>query len=391
MTQLHATDLRRREELARQAAEQTTEQADQRQQGTDDNPEVGMAWVGYLKDMLGLSTDEQNAAQSAQTNFVEARREAEVPQSRESAKVDTPKPPSVADEVAAVISLNTEFKDMQVKAVESSLTKAMTRRQRQIQSAFDAVNQPEFAGQAWAAEKAKALKADLERPLDGIITTADCRHVDAGLRNDVIKHHRQLTRARDEALHARHSFARYNMFFADERVVEVLRGTGISAAELKALVAQESGDFTLTDTRGDIAGPAQIGASEAREVGANPKDRLQADTAILLAARVLRQKVEQLKAELKHGLPSGDDYKKFVFASYNAGARTVRRAQEAAVERGLDPLSWDDLVKGGPRDSALTDGIKEALPGLKATSKHVEVASYVDRIFHRMEGVKEQS
>ena len=376
---------RRQDELARQSAQQADEQRSQEGKQRDDgSTESGKAWVGYVKDLLGLSAGEQDTAEQIQANYVEARQGEQIPQRGEASLQARPQAPSISDEVAAVISLNAEFKDKQVQAVESQLAKAMARRQSKIQGAFDAVNRPEFMNQAWAQRKATDLKADLERSLEGVVTTADCAHVDKGLRGDVVKHHRQLVRARDEALAAKLSFARYNMHFADDRVVEVLRGTGISAAELKALVAQESGDFTLTDNRGDIAGPAQIGASEAREVGAHPRERLTPDTAILVAAKVLRQKVEHLKAELDHGLPSGDDYKKFVFASYNAGARTIRLAQAAAAERGLDPMSWEALTSGGARTSALTEGIRSALPGLKAESKYVEVTSYVERIFHRV-------
>lgn len=382
-------ELRRQEEEARKAAEEAKEQG--QKEATTPDPRTGPAWLSYVKEVLGLSGSEQEKAEEAQARWQDDKQDQKSPPEAEAATIEKPKPPSIAEEVAAVRSLNTEFKDQQVKAVEAQLAKAMARRQKQIQAAFDAVNTPEFMRQGWAQAKAASLKADLDRPLASILTTPDCAHVDKGLRDDILKHHRQLERARREVLAAKQSFMRFNMQFVDPRVDEVLRGTGITPAELKALVAQESGDFTMTDRRGDIAGPAQIGRAEAREVGADPKGRLDPEKAILLSAKVLRQKVEHLKSELKHGVPAGDDYKKFVFASYNAGARTIRRAQEAAVDRGLDPLSWDALISGGARDSALTDGIKAALPGMKSSAKYKETTDYVERIFKRLEGLKDQS
>jgi hypothetical protein len=61
----------------------------------------------------------------------------------------------------------------------------------------------------------------------------------------------------------------------------------------KAFVATESRDLLINETKGDIAGIAQIGAGEAKEAGGDPKDRLDPSTAIPLAAKVLVKKAQQ--------------------------------------------------------------------------------------------------
>jgi membrane-bound lytic murein transglycosylase MltF len=158
---------------------------------------------------------------------------------------------------------------------------------------------------------------------------------------------------------------------------------GLTARDLKALIAQESGDLTIADVRGDKAGLAQMGKVEAKEIGMDPKNRLDPKKAIPGAAKVLAKKAAQLDAALVKQ-PKGDERRKFVYASYNAGARTIKVAQEEAIKQGLDPTVWANLTQGGAK-SPLYKAIAKALPKLDPGKKLAETTGYVERILARQQ------
>lgn len=262
----------------------------------------------------------------------------------------------------------------------NALERRMQQRKAAIEKELKALS---GRNEAWARKKSDALKADLAKDLPQVLKSKDSKYVNPALREDVVAAHKALTTKQANLDKGKKEWQRYDSVFADPGVVKMLATKQFTAANLKALVAQESGDLTRTDVKGDIAGIAQMGSKEVKEVGGKPEERLDPHKAIPLAAKVLLKKATQLEAQL-NPVPTGKDYKKFVFASYNAGARTVVEAQKKAKAMKRDPASWDSLVQGGA-NSPLYLGIKIALPRLNAPAKYQETTSYVARIFARLE------
>lgn len=286
------------------------------------------------------------------------------------------------EEVHTVRSLHIEDNlEGAVRGAESVLERRLRQRNAAIQKELQAVSK--LQDQPWAKNKADALSADLKKDLDEILKSPDSQYVNPTLRQDIVAAYKAVAKKQAALKAGEAKWRKYDPVFADQSVVKLLATKGFSPAELKALVAQESGDLTRSDTKGDIAGIAQMGAKEVKEVGGKPEDRLDPDKAIPLAAKVLIKKATQLEAGLG-AIPTGADYKKFVFASYNAGARTIVEAQKKAKTMGRDPTSWDSLVQGG-QNSPLHHGIKVALPKLDTAKKYRETTDYVARIFARLE------
>ena len=99
-------------------------------------------------------------------------------------------------------------------------------------------------------------------------------------------------------------------------------------ADLKALIARESGDLTENpQARASRASPRS--ASRKRTRRWHPPGPQTAPQAIPLAAKVLVDTAGDLKKALKT-IPKGDDWKKFLFAAYNAGVYAIAAAQSAA-------------------------------------------------------------
>jgi hypothetical protein len=268
-----------------------------------------------------------------------------------------------------------------VTGANSALERRLAQRKAAIERDLAAVSK--LQGQPWAKKKADALTADLEKGLDEILKSADSQYVNPKLRKDVVDAHKAVEKKESARKAGEEQWRRYDPIFADQGVVKILAAKSFTVAELKALVAQESGDLTRSDVAGDKAGIAQMGAQEAKEVGGKPEDRLVPSAAIPLAARALIKKAAQLEAGLV-ATPQGADYKKFVFASYNAGAQSIIEAQKKARAMGRDPTSWESLVKGGVA-SPLYHGIKIALPKLDTAEKYQETSGYVAKIFVRLE------
>jgi len=263
---------------------------------------------------------------------------------------------------------------------ESGLDMKVVARRVAIQKALDSVAKLE--SHPWAKKKADELRADLAKSLDMVLTTPDSRHVNRELRAEIVAVHQRLGRKISALTEGEKKFHRLDDVFASDPVTKVLAPKGFTPAELKALVAQESGDLTKSDKKGDIAGVAQISKAAAKEVGADPKDRLDDKKAILLAAKVLIEKTRQFDA-LTPAKPAGADYKKLVFASYNAGTSTIVAAQERTLAMKRDPKKWDDLIAGGDK-SPLFEAIKKKLPKLGTAAKYKETTTYVARILRRL-------
>jgi len=296
-------------------------------------------------------------------------------------KVDDPK-----QAVAQVRSLHIEENLKQaVKGNEDTLKSKVNGRTKAIKKMLEQMlkEAEKYKGQKWFDEKLKALKQDQEKELDTIVSSADSTFVSKALRDDILKAKKSLDQARKNLEKDEKQWHQYDDKFASQEVVKTLAQKGFSAADLKALIAQESGDLTIiNDREGDIAGIAQMGSKEAKEVGGKAEDRLVPEKAIPLAAKVLIKKAQQLEAQLVE-VPQGEDYKKFVFASYNAGATTIARAQKKAKEMKRNHKSWEQLINENEK-SPLYQGIKIALPQLNTNKKYKETTEYVSRIFKRL-------
>ncbi|MCI0397886.1 MAG: DUF4157 domain-containing protein [Chloroflexi bacterium] len=292
----------------------------------------------------------------------------------------------VKKDVAAVKSLHIEENlKGAVTGAEGALKKAMDRRKATIEKALDEVRPLKGKG-AWADEKIKALEGDLGKDLDAVLKTPDSKHVSKDLRDDVIKANEALGKKKTALASGEKAWHVYDAIFASDEVVKTLSKKGFTAADLKALVGQESGDLTRADPAGDIAGVAQMSKEAVEEVGCKAEDRLDPAKAIPCAAKVLVKKGDHLEAALKGkgvDVPSGLEYKKFVFASYNAGAATIATAAKKAKDMGRVATSWAELVKGGDK-SPLQAAIKETLPKLTPATKYKETTDYVERILKRI-------
>ena len=287
------------------------------------------------------------------------------------------------EEVQAVSSLHVE-ESLQgaVSGEEGALRRKLVARQKAITKALQQVKDPKIRDQPWAKKKAEMLERDLAKSQDDVLKTPDSASVDKALRADIVKAHKALVASSAALTEGEKRWHRYDDIFASAAVVKTLAAKGFSPADLKALVAQESMDLLVNETKGDIAGIAQMGAKEAKEAGGAPADRLDAKKAIPLSAKVLVLKARQLDAVMATK-PSGNDYKKFVFASYNAGASTIATAQHKAAEMKRNSTSWDQLVAGGDK-SPLFAAIKDRLPKSPTRKKYNETTDYVERIFKRL-------
>jgi len=297
-------------------------------------------------------------------------------------KVQRPpqQPTTPLQDVEAVRSLHIELLKGSVSGSEAALERRIRQRRTTIQSDLRTVSK--IKDQPWATQKVTALEGDLKKEPAEILKVMDSKYVNPKLRQDIVTAAEAVSKKRVALQSGEKRWRQYDAVFADPAVVKTLAARHFSPADLKALVAQESGDLTKHDTKGDIAGVAQMSTEAIKEVGGRPEDRLDPNKAIPLAAKVLIQKARQLEAELDQ-IPQGPDYKKFVFASYNAGARTIVLAQMKAKAMRRDPASWDALVEGGS-NSPLYHGITAALPKADPLKKYRETTHYVADIALRL-------
>lgn len=281
----------------------------------------------------------------------------------------------------AVRSLAVEQAEEAVEAAHRQLGKAHQRRHDAIEGML-----ANMQTNGASAEAIARLQEDLHRPIEDVATTKDSRRLHPGLQSDVAKWFRIAERRSGELHAALEAFARLDEAYLAPTVGEVLAPLDLRPADLKALVAQESGDHLLQDSEGDIAGIAQIGTREVREVAPH-LDRKDDVQAIELAARVLVKKAEQLEAMAEargvdfDAVREGPDYHRFLFAAYNAGAAPIAKALRIAKDAGLDYTSWAAVLGDEGQPSSLHAGLR-ATPayGRKAGSKLDEVTTYVERI-----------
>jgi len=288
--------------------------------------------------------------------------------------------PQTEKDVKAVKSGIVTLREKEVKTAETQLDKRMAKRQAEIQKLIDEI------GPSPKSETSKvrleALTKDLGKDLATIIKEPDSKSVYAGHRKDIIESAKYVDAEKLKLKGAQDQWSKYDTIFAGKEVATAL-GKTISAAEFKALVAQESGDLTKTDTRGDIAGIAQLGKAEEKIAGAKPGDRLVPEKALVIAAKVLSEYSSQLDKALKVK-PEGAERKKFIMGAYNAGVNAIVTAQREAIEMKRDGKTWQSLIEEGEK-SPLYKAIVATYP--KKTdyaAVYKEKSEYPEKILGRL-------
>lgn len=292
----------------------------------------------------------------------------------------TPAPPARISKVEDVRSLHLEENlDKGVAGAGSELEKRLRQRLEAIESVLKA-EKPE-------SKRAETLTLLKQKSLQQILNTPDTI-ISAAFREDVITAKAKLDKRQLERDLGEKQFHRYDKFFNDAAVSTALAGTGFTPADLKALIAQESGDLTKEDKGTGIAGIAQLGPVEEKEAGGAAGDRNDPQKAILLAAKLLKIKSDRLD-KLLSPVPGGDEHRRFLIASYNAGETTIADAQKLAVKMGRTGTTWHDLITakaGGAdaTDSPFSQSVKKNLSKLDPATKYGETVSYVRRIEQRV-------
>jgi hypothetical protein len=184
---------------------------------------------------------------------------------------------------------------------------------------------------------------------------------------------------------------------------------------LKSMLAQESNFEPSARNVYGYAGIAQLGTREARSQGLytgtsrmrNSKqgitarvdrrdERLIPGKAIPAAAGLMRDKAAVLERGARVrgepcagfstlGRPEGDDYWRFVAASYNGGEGTILLAMHYAYgDTPPDAVRWDDLVAGPGEDvrrSPLYRAIRAV--GMNPDTKYREISEYARDVLLR--------
>ena len=242
-----------------------------------------------------------------------------------------------------------------------------------------------YLKQAWAQKKKAALEADLAKSLTDIIDKPDSSYVSAALRTDIVNASSNVTKKKANLAASDKAWHQYDQFFTGSKdLMKVLEAIKFSPAELKAMIGQESGDLMISSSKlntGAYQGIAQMGEKEAKEVGGKPADRKDPEKAILMAAKVLKNKITALGLT-PDKCPSTDDYKKIALAAYNKGQGTLKNAMARAKKLGRNQFTWSELIKGDKK-SPLYLAIKDTWKS-SADAMFSEVKDYVDRIFMRL-------
>lgn len=305
------------------------------------------------------------------------------------ARTPTPPPARTAEDpkkaVAAVKSLRLE-EELKPGLATKKATLDMRHKQREdaIRKALEGVSEASAYGQK--------LQRDLKKSRQDVIDTKD-EAASPGLRNDILKAQATFEAGQKSVAEEEKKFSRFDDVFAGPDVLAALEGSGFSAAELKALVSQESGDLKASaeaDTEGDIRGLAQIGESAAKAVGANPADRTAPKKAIVIAAKYLALNAATLKKSLLP-VPTGDELKKFVLASYNAGQWTIEETQRQAIAQKRAGSTWNEMVavtatiEDAPLYKGWVESKKKVKGKIDPAQKYRETKEYVERIFRRLQ------
>ncbi len=257
-----------------------------------------------------------------------------------------------------------------VKVLDGMLAKRLAKRQREIKEAIASEKK---------ADRKKLLEADLAKSLDDIIANPDTKGIDPAHRVDIREAASKLSAGRSSSAAADKKWHQFDVIFLSDDVRKTLTEAGLKPADLKAMIARESSDMTQDDQTGDIAGIAQLDAEEEKLAGGKPGDRKKPALAIPLLARTLVLKAKTLRSVLKV-IPTGVEWKKFLFAAYNAGPSAVATAQSEAMAAKLSGTNWSDLVNGGDKSPLRKSFDKYFKKDPTPADKYRETTQYVTDI-----------
>ncbi|MBM3465277.1 MAG: hypothetical protein FJX76_24555 [Armatimonadetes bacterium] len=169
---------------------------------------------------------------------------------------------------------------------------------------------------------------------------------------------------------------------------------------LKSTVAQESGFNPNAVSRTGYVGLLQLGASEARSQGLSlepvderyiPEKNVPAGIGILAIKHgVIQRPLERYDTDFAHkvdayyrtsGPPSDRQIFAHSLAAYNGGGATVLRAMAYAIDGGVDPREWSNLL--GDRRSPLYRAVMDVYGPDRAPSKYHEMSKYPLEIIAR--------
>jgi hypothetical protein len=289
--------------------------------------------------------------------------------------------PQTDKDVKAVKSGNVTLREKEVKTAEGQLAKRMAKRQAEIQKMIDEIGPNPKS--ATSKTRLEALQKDLAKDLATIIKEPDSKGVYAVLRKEIIDSAKYVDAEQLKLKSAQDQWSKHDAIFAGKEVATALGKQTLTAAEFKALVAQESGDLTKNDTKGDIAGIAQLGTQEEKIAGAKPGDRKIPEKALVIAAKVLSEYASQLDKALSVK-PEGAERKKFIMGAYNSGVNAIVTAQREAIAMKRDGKTWQSLIDGGAK-SPLYKAIVATYPKKTDFAEtYKEKAEYPEKILSRL-------
>ncbi len=285
---------------------------------------------------------------------------------------------------AVTAEIGPERRASELGGAEGELKRRWEQRKRQLEEVIRI-----YQGRPRAA----LAEADLARTQEQVEATPDAS-IPPDFRRQILEALRKVRRAEGRVAEAETRWTEYDEVFASREVVDILAGTGLTPADLKAISATESGDLLRSgkNPRGTATGILQVTDSTVEDLKGNVRqdkaDRNDPARAIPLGARVLVRKAEALATALSP-MPTGEQLRYFLFASYNAGQGTLQAAQAAARAMSRDPASWAELCRPGEgatdveriESSPLGRAINAKLVAKpKAGAKAEDVAKYEDAL-----------
>ncbi len=154
-----------------------------------------------------------------------------------------------------------------------------------------------------------------------------------------------------------------------QTLVTDIPGTTFTTADVKAITGTETADLTNTRVHGisgtktgirtqrsnpGFLGLGQHSAASMAEaiawassnsviIPATPDPRLTPATSIKLTAAYLGRVAEILQGSLPSVQPTGDEFKKMVFAGYNGGPTRVKDAAVSFLHGAVRVYTWSDI------------------------------------------------
>ena len=175
-----------------------------------------------------------------------------------------------------------------------------------------------------------------------------------------------------------------------KKLLKAIKGATFNGADLKALTGQETADFTNTNIDG-ISGSKGIkkagrknkthkgvgqltsaardeaiswAAAKGVTIKKSPDPRLKAVTGFLVTAAYMGRMSDLLHKTLPKNIPSGDEFKKLVFAGYNGGHVGVKKAAKAFVGGKAKAYTWSDIKNKTGATAQMRNYVKEIVSRL---------------------------